>query len=159
MIWRSMFIDTGAGALAEGLAAAFGVSAARVAVVTTADGIWPDWVQGFEVVAETWPTRGEARLMATLFVFRSPAEVERLDDRALAQALADALGCAVFLADEADPCSDNYWRLRPGLPAERVALDPDGESENPTRVTVNGPATSVMPQPEDVSEAAGAAAK
>lgn len=155
MIWRSVFVDAGTSVLAEGLAAAFGVDAAQVAVVATANEVWPDWVQGFEVVAETWPARGEARLMATLFVFRDPAAVERLDDRAVAQALANTLGCTVFLADEADSYSDNYWRLRPGLPADRVALDSDGEDETPPRVTVAGPAT--RPIPEDVSEAAEAA--
>ena len=157
MIWRSVFIDAGTGVLAEGLAAAFGVDAARVAVVAAANVVWPDWVQGFEVVTETWPARGEARLMATLFVFRDPVGVERLDDRAMAQELANTLGCTVFLADEADSYSDNYWRLRPGLPAKRVALDPDGEGETPPRIMVTGPATRITPEPEDVFGAAEAA--
>lgn len=159
MIWRSVFIGAGTGVLAEGLAAAFDVNAARIAVVATANGARPDWVQGFEVVAETWPARGEARLMATLFVFRGPTAVERLDDRAVAQMLANTLSCTVFLADEAYSYSDNHWRLRPGLPAERVALDPDGEGETPPRVTVTGPATRPMPKPEDVPEAAEAAVR
>ncbi len=161
MIWRDVYIeaDVEAFTLAPALAGAFGVNETRIGVVA-GGGVWPDWVKNCEVWAGLWPARGEARLMAMLFVNRDTAEVERLDDRTVAQVLADALGCTVFLADEADSYSDNYWRLRPGLPAERVALDPDGESEDPPRVTVTGPATRLMlPQPEDVSEAAEAGAE
>ena len=155
VIWRYMFVDAGADALASGLACACGVDAERVGVVAArADGTWPDWVQGYEVVAETVPARGEARLMATLFVFRDAAEVERLDDHAVARALADALGCTVFLPDEKDANPFNYWRLCPHQPTERVALDPDGEDEEPLRVTVTGPARSWVPEGAEVPKAA-----
>ena len=73
---------------------------ARVAVVADMPEGWPAWVQGYEVVAETRPARGEARLLATLFLFRDPAAVERVDDGAVMQALADRLGWAVLLPDE-----------------------------------------------------------
>ena len=155
MIWRDVYIeaDVEASTLASALASAFGVNETRIGVVA-GGGVWPDWVKSCEVWAGLWPTRGEARLIAMLFVNRDKAEVECLDDRAVSQALANNLNCTVFLADEADTYSDNYWRLRPASPAERVALDPDGESEDPPRVTVIGPATRPLPELEDVSETA-----
>lgn len=140
-IWRGVFIENNVDppALARGLANAFGVDTARVAVVA-ADEEWLTLPDGFEVVAETSPTCGEARLMATLFLFRTPAEVERVEDRAVVQALADGLGCIVLLPDDADMDPFNYLRFRPSVPADRVSLDPEGLDKRPTRVEVYGPA-------------------
>ncbi len=141
-IWRDMFIEAGvdASTLAQGLAGTLGVDAARVAVVAGTHEGWPAWVEGYEVLAETWPAQGEARLMATLFLFRDPAEVERVDDGAVAQALADRLGCAVLLPDEADTDPFNCLRFRPKAVMDRVSLDPDALDEHPPRVAVFGPA-------------------
>ena len=97
-------------------------------------------MKGYEVVAETRPARGGARLLMTLFLFREPATVERVDDGAVMQALADCLGCAVLLPDEADTDPFNYLRFRPGSAAERVSLDPDALDESPPCVVVFGPA-------------------
>lgn len=114
-IWRGVFIKSNVDppALARGLANAFGVDTARVAVVA-ADEEWLTLPDGFEVVAETSPTCGEARLMATLFLFRNPAEVERLEGRAVVQALADGLGCTVLLPDDMDMDPFNPPALPPG---------------------------------------------
>ena len=140
-IWRDVFIENNVDlpALAHSLASAFGVNTAQVAVVTT-DEEWLTLPDGFEVVVETRPTCGEARLMATLFLFRDAAEVERVEDRAVVQDLADGLGCAVLLPDDADMDPFNYLRFRPSVPADRVSLDPEGLDERPTRVEVHGPA-------------------
>ncbi len=139
-IWRDVFIENNVDppALACDLANVFGVDTARVAVL--AGWPWPAWVEGFEVVAETWPTRGEARLMAMLFLFRDPAEVERVEDQTVVQTLADSLGCAVLLPDDADMNPFNYLHFRPSVSADRVSLDPEGLDEHPVRVEVYGPA-------------------
>ena len=139
-IWRDVFIEANVDppGLARGLANAFGVDTARVAVL--AGWPWPAWVEGFEVVAETWPTRGEARLMAVLFLFRDPAEVERVEEQIVIQALADSLGCTVLLPDDADISPFNYLRFRPSVSADRVSLAPEGLDEHPVRVEVYGPA-------------------
>ena len=141
-IWRSAFIQAEVNivALAHGLADALDVDTARIAVVADTPEGWPAWVEGYEVVAETRPARGEARLLATLFLFRDPAAVGRVDDGAMMQALADRLGCAVLLPDEADTDPFNYLRFRPGSTADRVSLDPDALNEHPPRVVVFGPA-------------------
>ena len=139
-VWRDVFIgkDVDPPALTRGLANAFGVDTARVAILA-ADEEWLTLSDGFEIVAETSPTCGEARLMATLFLFRNPAEVERVEDQIVVQALADNLGCTVLLPDEADMDPFNYLRFRPHVPVERVSLDPDGLDEGPTRVGIYGP--------------------
>ncbi len=142
MIWRSMFVEAEVdiAALAFGLAGALNADVARVAVVADMPDGWPEWVEGYEVVAETRPARGEARMLVTLFLFRDPAAVERVNDGAVMQALADRLGCAVLLPDEADTDPFNYLRFRPGSAADRVSLDPDALDEDPPRVVVFGPA-------------------
>lgn len=143
-IWRDMLIeqDVDTPTLTQGFADALGVDAARVAVVADTHEGWPAWVEGFEVVAETRPLRGEARLMATLFLFRGPAEVERVDDHAVARTLADALGCTVLLPDEADTDPSVFLRFRPKVATDRVYLDPDGLDERPPRVAVSEPVLS-----------------
>ena len=141
-IWRSMFVEAevDAAALAFDLAGALGVDAVRVAAVADAPEGWPAWAEGCEVVAETRPARGEALLLATLFLFRDPAAAARVDDGAVAQALADRLGCAVLLPDEADADPFNDLRFRPGSAADRVGLDPDALDEHSPYVAVFGPA-------------------
>ena len=141
-IWRTVFIEAEVGivGLACDLAGALDVGAAQVAVVAETPDGWPAWVEGYEVVAETRPARGEARLLATLFLFRDPAAVERVDDGAVMQALADRLGWAVLLPDEADADPFNTLRFGPGSTADRVSLDPDALDEDPPRVVVSGPA-------------------
>ena len=141
-IWRSMFVEAelDSAALARGLAGALDTDTARIAVVADMPEGWPAWVEGYEVVAETRPACGGALLLATLFLFRDPAAVERVDDGAVMQALADRLGCAVLLPDEADADPFNYLRFGPGSTADRVSLDPDALDEGPPRVVVFGPA-------------------
>ena len=142
-IWRTVFVEAEVGiiGLARGLAGALDVGAAQVAAVADTPDGWPAWVKGHEVVAEIRPACGGARLLATLFLFRDPAAVERVDDGAVMQALADRLGCAVLLPDEADTDPFNYLRFRPGSAADRVSLDPDGLDETPPRVAVSGSAS------------------
>ena len=144
-IWRTVFVEAEVGvvSLARGLAGALDVGAAQVAAVADTPDGWPSWVKGYEVVAEIRPACGEARLLATLFLFRDPAAVERVDDGAVMQALADRLGCAVLLPDEADTDPFNYLRFRPGSAADQVSLDPDALDEDPPRVVVFGPARSL----------------
>ena len=141
-IWRTMFVEAEVGivGLARGLAGALDVGAAQVAAVADAPDGWPAWVKGYEVVAEIRPACGEVGLLATLFLFRDPAAVERVEDGAVMQALADRLGCAVLLPDEADTDPFNYLRFRPESAADRVSLDPDALDEAPPRVVVLGPA-------------------
>ena len=80
-------------------------------------------------------------MLAALFLFRDPVALERVDGGAVMQALADRLGCAVLLPDEADTDPEfNYLRFRPGSAADRVSLDPDALDEQPPRVVVFGPA-------------------
>ncbi len=143
-IWRTVFVEAEVdiATLARGLAGALDVGAAQVAAVTDTPDGWPAWVEGYEVVAEIRPACGAARLLATLFLFCDPAAVERVDDRAMMQALADRLGCAVLLPDEADTDPFNYLRFRPGSAADRVSLDPDALDEDPPHVVVLGPARS-----------------
>ena len=155
-IWRGVFIEENVDltALARGLANAFGVGTARVAIVA-ADEDWLTPSDGFEVVAETSPTCGEARLMAVLFLFRDPAEVERLEDRAVVQALADGLSCTVLVPDDADISPFSYLRFRPRVPVDRVSLDPDGLDDRPPRVEVYGPApplAEAAPPPRRVAQ-------
>ena len=137
-----MFIETSVDppALARGLANAFGVDTARVAVLTDT-GEWLTLTDGFEIVAETSTTCGEARLMAALFLFRDPAEVKRVEEQRVVQALADSFGCTVLLPDDADMDPFNYLRFRPCALVDRVSLDPDGLDERPVRVEVCGPAS------------------
>ena len=141
-IWRTVFVEAEVGivGLARGLAGALDVGAAQVAAVADTPDGWPAWVKVYEVVAEIRPECGEARLLATLFLFRDPAAVERVDDGAVMQALADRLGCAVLLPDEADTDPFNYLRFRPGSAADRVSLDPDALDEDPPRIALFGPA-------------------
>ena len=141
-IWRAVFIEASLDppSLARGLANAFGVDPARVAILTDT-GEWLAWKDGFEVVADTSPTCGEARLMAELFLFRDPAVVERVEERTVVQALANGLGCTVLLPDDADRDPFNFLRFRPHVPVDRVSLDPDGLDERPVRVEVCGPAS------------------
>lgn len=141
-IWRTVFVEAEVGivGLARGLAGALDVGAAQVAAVADTPDGWPAWVKGYEVVAEIRPACGGARLLATLFLFRDPVAMERVDDGAVMQALADRLGCAVLLPDEADTDPFNSLRFRLGSTADRVSLDPDALDENPPRVVVFGPA-------------------
>ncbi len=141
-IWLAVFIEAGVKppALARGLANAFNVDVTRVAVLADTEE-WLILMEGFEVVAETSPTCGEARLMATLFLFRDPAKVERVEDHTVVQALSDGLGCTVLLPDDVDVSPFNYLRFRPSVPADRVSLDPDGLDEDPVRVEVCGPSS------------------
>ncbi len=90
-------------------------------------------------MAETSPTCGEARVVAVLFLFQKPTEVERVEEWTVVQALADGLGCTVLLPDDADMNPFNYLRFRPSIPVDRVSLDPDGLDERPVRVEVYGP--------------------
>ena len=62
----------------------------------------------------------------------------QVDDGGVMQALADRLGCAVLLPDEADTDPFNDRRFRPGSAADRVSLDPDALDERPPRVVVSG---------------------
>ena len=137
-----MFIEAEVGivGLTCDLTGALDVGAAQVAAVADTPDGWPAWVKGYEVVAEIRPACGEARLLATLFLFRDPAAVERVDDGAVMQALADRLGCAVLLPDETDTDPFNSLRFRPGSAVDRVSLDPDALDEHPPRVVVFGPA-------------------
>ena len=79
-------------------------------------------------------------MMAAMFVLRDQAAVDQLDDHTILQALADRLGCAVLLPDDADTDPFNYLRFRPGSTVDRVSLDPDALDEDPLRVVVFGPA-------------------
>ena len=56
------------------------------------------------------------------------------------QALADRLGCAVLLPDEADTDPFNYLRFRLERTEDRVSLDPDALDERPPCIVVSGPA-------------------
>lgn len=73
--------------------------------------------------------------------------MERVDDGTVMQALADRLGCAVLLPDEADMDPFNSLRFRLGSAADRVSLDPGTLDEDPPRVVVFGPARWPKSQP------------
>ena len=136
-IWRSVLIEANLGsrALTDALANALGVDVAELAIVEGRSGEWPAEAYG-EVVAETWPASGESRLMVTLFLYRDPAAVEQVDDRMFVQALADRLGCAVLLPDEADTDPFNYLRFRPHKTMDRLSIDPCSLDECPMRIAV-----------------------
>lgn len=147
-IWRDFLIETNVGdqALSSSVADALGVDAAEVAIVAGGSGKWP--VKPCEIVAETWPACGESRLMAAVFVFRDPPAIEQINDRSVAQALADGLDCAVLLGDEADTNPFNFLRFRSKAPMERVSLDPYGLDQRPMCVSVIG----INPSPAEAAQ-------
>ena len=138
-IWRDIFIENCIGdeALAAALADAL-VTPRKSIETKRGGGMWSDTL--CDVRVEIWPTHGQYCMMAALFVLRDQAALNQLDDRAILQALADRLGCAVLLPDETVLNLPIYRRFRPGIVADKVELDPDGLDEYPLRVSVSGPA-------------------
>lgn len=138
-IWRDIFIENciGDGALATALANAL-VVPRKFIEIKRGGGMWSDTPRDMRV--EIWPTHGQYCMMAALFVLRDQAALNQLDDRAVLQALADRLGCAVLLPDETVLNLPIYLRFRPGVAPDKVELDPDGLDERPPCVAVSGPA-------------------
>ncbi len=140
-IWRDIFIENCIGdeALATALADALVVPKDLIEI-KRGGGMWSDMFR--DVLVEIWPTHGQYCMMAALFVLRDQAALNQLDDRAILQALADRLGCAVLLPDETVLNLPVYLRFRPGAAPDKVDLDPEGLDESPPRVAVSGPASS-----------------
>ena len=146
-IWRDIFIENCIGdeALAIALADAL-VAPRKLIEIKRGGGMWSDTLR--DVRVEIWPTHGQYCMMAALFVLRDQAALNQLDDRAILQALADRLGCAVLLPDETVLNLPIYLRFRPGAAPDKVGLDPDGLDESPPRIVVSGPAASDVDEQE-----------
>lgn len=139
MIWYSVYIevDPGEATLRQCLASALGLDATRVAIVAGLNEKPP--LGAFESVAETWPFRGDCRLLTHVFFTGDESIADRLDELAFAQAFADGLGCAVLLPAEDDPNPSHLIRFRPHLEPDRVSVDPSAEGEGVILVTPTPP--------------------
>lgn len=139
MIWRDVYIeaDTSEKALHQCLASALKLKDGQVFIVAGLNEKPP--ADTYEVVAEVWPFSGDCRSMVTIFFTGDESIAERLDELAVAQALADGLGCAVLLAAEDDPNPSHFIRFRPHLEPDRVSVDPNDQDEGIIRVTPTPP--------------------
>ena len=66
---------------------------------------------------------GDCQLMASVYLFGQSDAIAMTNDRAVAQVLADNLGCAILLPDDDEQDASLFVRFRPAMPRDRVSVD------------------------------------